>query len=1073
MKRKQRQSPPRNDAALRVQQSGAGRLGRVFWLLLVALLVLPATGYARVEGPSPLPDIVPEINALRPQPDTLNVELDRGETRNVEFRITNDNSTETLEPQIYEALADTPPQTASQPPAAPQVVALPQQAERVDPKIQQDLAQSADGEEEFLVVLEDQPDLSAAYAISDWAERGEFVYRILSENAERSQRDLRAWLDDQGLAYRPFWIVNAIAVRGNQHDVASLAARADVAMLRANYPASVELGTDLTSMTAMARQQISPADAEWHIQRIGADQVWQNFGVTGQGITVANIDTGVDYTHPALLTQYRGYRESGEHRHEYNWFDPANVAATSYNEPTDTMSTWHGTHVMGTIVARGDEAAAYQPAVGVAPGASWIAAVGCRSGGCWEIDLIDAAQWMLAPTDQYGQNPRPDLRPHIVNNSWAGSGGNDFYVAYTTAWHSAGIFPVFAAGNYRAAACGTIGSPGDYADVFTIGATDASDSLAYFSSIGPSDSGVLKPELTAPGERIISTVGSSYSAYESKNGTSMAAPQVAGAVALLWSANPDLIGDYEATVSLLTSTATPVTDSNFAGTAYANCHADTVPNNVYGYGILDIHKAVAQARVDVPWLTITSQPDRVNPGASGIVTLGLDTTYVPGPGEYQARVLVGTGDLTQPFSTVTINLVVRARAADQTAPVTLHLQDDTTGQLLTGFVEIDETLRVAIQSEPLQLELPVRTAPYTIETAISGYINQTTSLLVDTTAPREVNFQLLPDMPFLTIESVFQASGTEVGTIAPTLAVGEELDYRVRVTNTGTQPLTYKVEVPGERFGVWSSDEPEGRAVEWVTPEDTDRTPLDLGTDTPSEGLPLGFEFRYHGKLYDTIYVSPNGLLSFEPLANTNGFVPGCLPLSEAERTAIVPLHADLDPTAGGEVFVAQVPEGFVVTFDDVPLHSDDPERAPRFTFQVILTHDDHIRFTYQTIGDLPANVTVGLQNGSRVQQLVGCGSITALHNNLTLEMRPQPETTRWIDVDGENAEGSLLPDESTIITFHVKWIFPVGESPYRSAVVFDNRDLQQSPIRLPVQMTSLDPPSVVWMPIVAMTQQY
>src|SRR6185503_8669938 len=153
--------------------------------------------------------------------------------------------------------------------------------------------------------------------------------------------------------------------------------------------------------------------------------------------------------------------------------------------PTD--SNGHGTHTMGTMVAAGD-GTLDQPAVGVAPGARWVAAQGCGSTICTEGDLVGSAQWVLAPTALDGTNPRPDLRPMIVNNSWGGASGDPWYAGYTAAWRAAGIFPVFAAGNSGSASgqkCGTISSPGDYADVVSVGATDHSDSIAAFSLLGP------------------------------------------------------------------------------------------------------------------------------------------------------------------------------------------------------------------------------------------------------------------------------------------------------------------------------------------------------------------------------------------------------------------------------------------------------------------------------------------------------------------------------------------------------------------------------------------------------------
>ena len=119
----------------------------------------------------------------------------------------------------------------------------------------------------------------------------------------------------------------------------------------------------------------------------------------------------------------------------------------------------HGTHTMGTMV--GDDGDPGTNQVGVAPHARWIAAKGCEDLGCSDFALLSSGQWILAPTDLNGQNPRPDLAPNIVNNSWGDGPGNPFYQAIVDAWNAAGIFPAFSIGNAGEFGCATAGSPGD------------------------------------------------------------------------------------------------------------------------------------------------------------------------------------------------------------------------------------------------------------------------------------------------------------------------------------------------------------------------------------------------------------------------------------------------------------------------------------------------------------------------------------------------------------------------------------------------------------------------------------
>ena len=140
-------------------------------------------------------------------------------------------------------------------------------------------------------------------------------------------------------------------------------------------------------------------------------------------MTVASIDTGVDYSHPALAGKYRGRHADGSVDNDYNWFDPSHVCSTA--APCDNVG--HGTHTMGTMVGGQIPDGADQ--IGVAPGATWIAAKGCASSSCSRAALLAAGQWIVAPTDLSGRNPRPDLAPDVVNNSW-GSGALDPLVLF-------------------------------------------------------------------------------------------------------------------------------------------------------------------------------------------------------------------------------------------------------------------------------------------------------------------------------------------------------------------------------------------------------------------------------------------------------------------------------------------------------------------------------------------------------------------------------------------------------------------------------------------------------------------
>ena len=160
-----------------------------------------------------------------------------------------------------------------------------------------------------------------------------------------------------------------------------------------------------------------------------APQAWA-LGFDGTGIIVGSMDTGVRHTHEAVTARYRGIVAPPDpgNIHDYNWYD-GYLASTT---PIDQNG--HGSHTMGTIV--GGAAGGYS-ALGVAPGAKWIAARACAGLFCSDVALIKAAQWMLAPTNSAGTSPRPDLRPHIISNSWGKNGTDPWYLGYVTAWNAA------------------------------------------------------------------------------------------------------------------------------------------------------------------------------------------------------------------------------------------------------------------------------------------------------------------------------------------------------------------------------------------------------------------------------------------------------------------------------------------------------------------------------------------------------------------------------------------------------------------------------------------------------------
>ncbi|OGO53390.1 MAG: hypothetical protein A2Z32_03545, partial [Chloroflexi bacterium RBG_16_69_14] len=436
----------------------------------------------------------------------------------------------------------------------------------------------------FVVDFAASADLKGAGKVKSKEAKGRLVVAELKATAARSQKDARALVaQTKGAKATTAWLTNSLFVDATGNAAAKLArdlARLDgVTSVRGEkiYPLvkPVPIGPLLDGDPLACLEE--PVVC-YGLDLINAPEAW-GLGVTGSGIVVANVDTGVDFEHPALVNQYRGNLGGGTFSHDYNWWDPTGVCG---DVPCDNAA--HGTHTMGTMVG-GDGPGPMTPDIGVAPGARWIAAKGCEDFGCSESSLVSSGEFMLAPTRLDGTGADPALAPDVINNSWGGGPGDEFYRDIVTAWRSAGIVPVFASGN-AGPSCDSGGSPGDYPEAFSVGAVDITDNIAEFSSRGPSafeDQGkTTNPNVSAPGVDVVSSVpGGGYEAF---SGTSMATPHTAGTIALVLSSALGVTG--EQAMDAIRTTAVDHLDDQCGGAE------DGDPNNVYGDGRIDAYQAV-------------------------------------------------------------------------------------------------------------------------------------------------------------------------------------------------------------------------------------------------------------------------------------------------------------------------------------------------------------------------------------------------------------------------------------------------------------------------------------------------
>jgi len=615
-----------------------------------------------------------------------------------------------------------------------------------------------DQETEFLVFLNEQADVSGAEKLQTKEEKGRYVYEQLTAVAAKAQTSIIADLEAEGIEYRSFWIANMLWVRGDVTVVQRMANRADVAHIYANPTVQLD-GLDAIDMGAINRSIEEAQAVEWNIAQVGAPDVWA-LGYDGTGIVVAGQDTGYDWDHPALINQYRGW-DGSTADHDYNWHDSIHSGGGSCGadsvEPCDDQG--HGTHTMGTIV--GDDGVGNQ--VGMAPGAEWISCRNMNVGDGTPATYTECYEWFMAPTRIDGTDANPAMSPHVINNSWGcpvSEGCTDPNVMLTVVNNvvAAGIITVHSAGN-DGSSCETVNTPSATYDAsYTVGATDGSDNIASFSSRGPvsvDGSGRMKPDISAPGVNIRSSVrGGGYQG--GWQGTSMAGPHVAGAVALLLDRAPSLIGDSEAVENVINGTAVSRTTTQNCG----GVPGSEIPNNTYGWGRFDILTAVNNAPITIDITPVVQSiciPDFTEYNIDVDALSGITDTIILSATGYPAgtTALFSTDTSVPPFtSTLTISDTAGAMAGTYALGVvgtTVSLTHTSTVSLiLAAAIPLSPTLTSPADSATSIATSPIYTwtaaanaASYDIEIAtdagFSNIVDSAAGLMVTNYAGTSLN----------------------------------------------------------------------------------------------------------------------------------------------------------------------------------------------------------------------------------------------------------------------------------------------------------------------------------------------
>jgi len=477
---------------------------------------------------------------------------------------------------------------------------------------------------EVIIQFHDQKiDFSSYRSSWDKTQKGSFIFKRLQENARISQYAVQKWLTDKGISFKSNLLINALLVTLSKEQITYLARRSDIAFLYDNPAIFV------TNYKRSSENKSLRSASEWGLEKIKAPAVWA-MGITGKGIVIAGQDTGYDWTHPDLLSAYRGSSKETV-KHDYHWFDAIDKASPlnkdtlnpcGYSIKIPCDDDVHGTHTMGTMVGKDLSGTS----IGVVPGATWIGARNMDRGYGNPFSYLACFDWFLAPRDLSGKNPNPSLAPHVINNSWScptieGCLANhiDLFEKAITLLRKAGIMVVVSAGN-DGGSCETMEEiPVTVSGSFSVGATRSNDSIASFSSRGPAliqGKKQIKPDVSAPGVSVKSALPGKR--YGLLSGTSMAGPHVAGLAALLFSANPSLIGQVDKVEQIIRETSLPLYSSQVC----SNISGGSYPNPVYGYGRVDALAAVKKA------LSVTSLYESIDPTIQIYPLAGHQQLYI-------------------------------------------------------------------------------------------------------------------------------------------------------------------------------------------------------------------------------------------------------------------------------------------------------------------------------------------------------------------------------------------------------------------------------------------------------------
>jgi len=841
-----------------------------------------------------------------------------------------------------------------------------------------------------LCLLRDRVDIEALdkqlYAENASLERRAYeVITRLQEKANITQTNLKNFLaskvfTNEVKAFESLWVTNLIVVEATKPIIQEL--------LRNSEIESMDIDAMLR-LDPYVNEGDSPpkaAGTETGLKVVGADKVWK-LGITGAGSIVMGIDTGVEGTHPAFVSRWRGNFVPASQA----WFDPE----TSTTSPNDCDS--HGTHTMGTMCGR-----AGSDTIGMAFDAQWIAAKTICSSPATSKNLA-AFQWAMNPD---GNPSTIDDMPTAINNSWYDPNTtNQCSGTYKTTFdavEAAGIAIVFSAGNNGPNAS-TITMPKnintDDVNVFcvanvngnTIGYPIASSSSRGPSTCGGTGSLLIKPEVSAPGTSVRSaTLGGSYG---TKSGTSMASPHVVGAIALLKQAAPHLTGRQ-----LKLALYNTAVDLGEPG-----------EDNTYGKGIIDVYAALLYlgSRDSIGPTRITNLA--VTAPGSNSLKLTWTAPHDTSPGgvtQYDIRYTT-SGMITDTNSFNSATKILNSPKPDSTGmPQSINiagLASSTTYNFAIrsrdvwgNWSEVSNSPSGVTLANPnlsLNRDSLSFVKPKDIAFSDSVMVSNTSS------SPSTLDFEVvLQNHTFPTKSFSIKA-----------LPVWDE---SMRASNDkSNNPSGNGISIEGsggpDLYGYrWKdSDEASGPRFTWSSIS-TIGTAITLNDDAFSlQTLP--FNFNFYGNNYNSVEVVSNGYLRFTNYTTTYP-TNGAIPATALPNNGIYGFWDDLAPNQGGNVYVYSDAVGgkFIVEYNNVARYNNTTSRV---TFQIELQRSGSITYRYLSMVGTMNSATIGIENSTGTDGLQVVYNNNYVKDSLAIKFQKEPEWLNLNRLSGSIAQGNSL----------------------------------------------------------------